>query len=218
VKGADFAVAGGDASHCNGHGTHVLYTVAAAAPPWRVAVMVTGSAHGCCGDVPCHVCNIGGSTYGVAKQATLVSVWVFECNGGATTATASIISTINPCHVCETYCDHLAQKLLYCATTKGFSGQEHRDHAAVHTRTHARPSGHVAHDADSLPVRQRCADGGPDLKAVGWERRSGFRVHRRRIASHSVARLQPTASKARPPGLAKVNLQTPWHTRRAVTA
>jgi subtilisin family serine protease len=55
IKGVDEVTAGGTASDCNGHGTHVSGTV-------------------------------GGSTYGVAKAVTLVSVRVLGCNGSGSTS------------------------------------------------------------------------------------------------------------------------------------
>src|ERR671932_50069 len=55
IKGVDEVTAGGSASDCNGHGTHVSGTV-------------------------------GGSTYGVAKSVTLVSVRVLGCNGSGSTS------------------------------------------------------------------------------------------------------------------------------------
>jgi subtilisin family serine protease len=55
VTGYDAVTAGGTATDCNGHGTHVAGTV-------------------------------GGTTYGVAKAATLVAVRVLGCNGSGTNA------------------------------------------------------------------------------------------------------------------------------------
>ncbi|MGH2767823.1 MAG: S8 family peptidase [Actinomycetota bacterium] len=55
VKGYDAVVPVGDASDCNGHGTHVAGTV-------------------------------GGTTYGVAKQVTLISVRVLDCLGSGFTS------------------------------------------------------------------------------------------------------------------------------------
>ena len=52
IAGVDIATPGGDASDCNGHGTHVAGTV-------------------------------GGKTFGVAKEVTLVSVRIFNCDGFA---------------------------------------------------------------------------------------------------------------------------------------
>lgn len=53
--GYDAVTAGGTATDCNGHGTHVAGTV-------------------------------GGTTYGVAKDASLFAVRVLDCNGSGTTA------------------------------------------------------------------------------------------------------------------------------------
>ena len=55
ISGPDFQDHDGDATDCNGHGTHVAGT-------------------------------IGGATYGVAKEVTLVAVRVFPCSGGASSA------------------------------------------------------------------------------------------------------------------------------------
>jgi subtilisin family serine protease len=62
VTGYDAVTAGGSASDCNGHGSHVAGT-------------------------------IGGSTYGVAKQVTLVAVRVLDCGGSGTTS--GVIAGVN---------------------------------------------------------------------------------------------------------------------------
>jgi hypothetical protein len=85
-------------------------------------------------------------------------------------------------------------------------GQEHRDHAAVHTRTHAGSSAQVAHDADSHPVRKRRANGHGRAALVYGTRAcdGGVAAARccatddgdaRHISTHNVAGTQPFASE-----------------------